>query len=154
MSSKIVFCTDDTILAIGGALATVASKENVEIIRKIGSYEGQIQLNQNGIVLHEELKTLLSADELKAVILHEKGHLAHKRLVKMAAIGATGIFDNNDFEKEADAYAAKRVGPRATISALVKLIANAIKDAPAELKTEVWKGLHASGRIQTLLAMR
>ena len=154
MAAKIVFTTDNSLLFVGGAVATQCVKENVEFLRTQCTYEGQIQINQNIILIHEDVKALLSAEEFKAVVLHEKGHIRHQHLAKMAATGATGIFDNNDFELEADRYAAKRVDPRAMISGLVKLIRNTIIDAPKEVRDQVWKAVHKTGRIQALLAMR
>lgn len=56
-------------------------------------------------------------DELKAILLHEHGHISHHHLD-----GKTDSAVNLDFEVQADAYAAKVVGKRTLRRALKRSI--------------------------------
>lgn len=69
------------------------------------------------ILIMEELVDFLSPQQLQAVILHEKGHYALNHIKPDSA----GIIVNEDYEFEADAYAAAKVGSDVVISALKRM---------------------------------
>lgn len=124
--------TWDGLIQAGYACATRAyAKEFFEYLPGI-----DVQEHENVIVIHENLSKILNAREVQAVLLHEEGHIVHGHIdTQYEALqrgeASEGVILNEEWEKQADAYAAERIDPLIMRSALVKLNATTAKYAAA-----------------------
>lgn len=116
---RVIFAEDKDILLAGGACATVF--DNLDTFTKQQRRFRNVSLNEQIIVVHFLIKRRLSKQELRAVILHEEGHIVLGHLNKLIASRIVGVVDDSQLEEEADLYASKRINVQFLISALRKI---------------------------------
>lgn len=142
---KVIEINESSMFLLGGAMATINQQwaidqreenlkslpeEQREEVTKIYKEVFELKLDEEAILIHPKLKEILSANELRGVMLHEEGHIHHGHLkrindsdVNVISIeGGAKIIDEVIFEIEADLHAMKVVGPRVLKSALKKII--------------------------------
>lgn len=90
-----------------GALAGCAKEFNSEAVPGLADLAADAAV----VVVHEEFVHGVSGQCLAAVLAHEEGHVVLGHIYKTGDAPTThGVVDCLQFELEADAYAAKRVG--------------------------------------------
>lgn len=98
----------------------------------------------NVIVVFKELVTALKSDHLRAILLHEEGHIEHGHVEEATKPGSKvkmrsgGVFCSTAFELQADAYAAERIGKGVVIEALKETVALAINAAIPQARKRKW----------------
>ena len=114
----------------GGFLSTFISQDALDAAAvqfKGTPWEKEVATTVAGpvIVMLAEVAAELTEEEKLAILLHEEGHIVAEHGSKATKfIGK--IVDHVEFELEADAYAAARIGGSILKSALVKVITAAI----------------------------
>ena len=124
-----------TFVSTGGAISaknedTPEFRSNLE---KLGANKAEKELalalcGIGTVTVFDELKEILTPEELKAVLLHEEGHLIHRHLEKINSrdviqdTSGQNILVDVNAEIEADAYAASRVGKEIVKKAITKLV--------------------------------
>lgn len=107
---------DETTLGKMEAAGIAVPKADQEVIG--------VMTGHGAVIYLEEACEGLSAEELKAVLLHEEAHVRLGHMEAFAATGGAGVMMDLDSEMEADAYSASVVGKKVMARALTKVIIN------------------------------
>lgn len=150
LRQRIVFTPDVGVLFCGGAAAM-----NIPEMKRFG-----IKCSaRTVIVIHPYLKKFLSKREVKALIAHEEGHLAHDHLgminrgeVETIEVSGMKVSLDQNNEIQADAFAAQKHGVDAIIGALEKI--SLVFDAPQLYEYMVKKSESADKAKQQLYEIK
>ena len=122
MTNQVFFTAHEQVKLLGACASFradisifVINEEDRERFERIPADEGVI-------LVAEELRVSIEADELAAIIAHEQGHISCGHLEEIKQAQMTGIINNLRMELEADAFAASTISPDAMLGGVKKAI--------------------------------
>lgn len=138
---KVIYTKDNTIKVMGGAVCSFIGSVSIEAFMRLDLRKKENRddkncikelrccLNMDVIIVHEELKSILTDEELCAVIAHEEGHIHYRHIEKTQAgevetvnINSVEVINSISYELEADAYAVSKTSKEAMKNAFIKCL--------------------------------
>ena len=122
MANEVFFTAHEQVKLVGACASFRADISLFVINAQDRERFESIPADDGVILVAEELRDSIEADELAAIIAHEQGHISCGHLEEIKQAQMTGIINNLRMELEADAFAASTISPDAMLGGVKKAI--------------------------------